>query len=561
MPGKAVGRTAAGVPWLCPNTDSLIRLADAPAGLARQSAADGSVDVGLLAFLLRFAPPAAQPELSLFCPSALSVAALPDTAAAYLAATPSGWVDPESAVAKRCREFSTRANAFARALVAHTRRTSAERVAAIMWLAPLGWLTVASVDPGAAGEPLHDPASLPTPELQAELWGLDQNAIARRLANRWRLPDWIATVLGNLNLPLVAARAVAVDFDLFILAQFAALETERRGHSLGLTAGADRASLLKELKLDDATVSELWAAATAAQQTETVTPSNVDPNPHKVPLVTNLLKMAGESRRRNGASLVVRLEDRLDDLHRAVAHVGGEADTRVRDAKLAALAELAAGAGHEINNPLAIISGHAQRLARTEPDPDRGATLQTIIRQTQRISGIVRDLMQFARPSQPKPHRVTAADLVNAVRDELAPFAAEKRVRLEVGTVPANAFVRCDLAQLKHALVAVLRNGIEAAGADGWARISCHDSDEEFVAFTIEDSGPGLNAAALEHAFDPFYCGRSAGRGRGLGLPTAWQFVRQNGGDVRHEPVSGLTRFVVTVPRSITLDFLDRQSA
>ena len=65
-----------------------------------------------------------------------------------------------------------------------------------------------------------------------------------------------------------------------------------------------------------------------------------------------------------------------------------------------------------------------------------------------------------------------------------------------------------------------------------------------------------------EHCFDPFYCGRSAGRGRGLGLPTAWQFARQNGGDVRHEPTAdGPTRFVLTVPRSITLEFLDRQSA
>ena len=67
------------------------------------------------------------------------------------------------------------------------------------------------------------------------------------------------------------------------------------------------------------------------------------------------------------------------------------------------LAGLAAGAGHEINNPLAIISGNAQRLFRTEPDPERVQSLQTIVRQTQRIAGIVRDLMQFARPPRPTP--------------------------------------------------------------------------------------------------------------------------------------------------------------
>ena len=96
-------------------------------------------------------------------------------------------------------------------------------------------------------------------------------------------------------------------------------------------------------------------------------------------------------------------------------------------------------------------------------------------------------------------------------------------------------------------------------GREGAAERGLGREDIEFV---VEDSGPGLSAAALEHCFDPFFCGRSAGRGRGLGLPTAWQFARQNGGDLRHEPnSSGATRFVLCVPRSVTLEFLDRQSA
>ncbi len=560
MPGKAVGRAAAGLPWLCPNTDALIQLAEVPVSLSRSfSPANDFVDVPLTAFLLRFAPPVVQPAESLFCPSTLLVASLPETAAAYLAATAGGWVNPDCEVAKLCRTFATHAGALARRLAEHTRRAHPERAAALVTLAPLGWLAVAAVDPGAAGEPLHEADVPPSPALQAECWGLDQNAIARRLAHRWRLPDWVATALGNLNLPLLAAKAVVADIGLFALAQFAALETERRVGPLGLTDGVDRNELLAELKLDAAQVDELWAATTptAAQPLGTDTA----PNPHDVPLVGKLLRMAGESRRRNGAALVVRLEDRLDELHKAVALAGSVPDARARDAKLAALAELAAGAGHEINNPLAIISGHAQKLARTEPDPDRGESLQTILRQTQRIAGIVRDLMQFARPPQPTPHRTAAAELVTAVRDELAPLAAEKGVALEIGVVEAGVFVRCDCKQIKHALTAVVRNGIEAASADGWVRISCASADEDTVGFVVEDSGPGLDAAALEHAFDPFYCGRSAGRGRGLGLPTAWQFARQNGGDVRHEPGDGPTRFVVVVPRSITLEFLDRQSA
>jgi two-component system, NtrC family, sensor kinase len=78
----------------------------------------------------------------------------------------------------------------------------------------------------------------------------------------------------------------------------------------------------------------------------------------------------------------------------------------------------------------------------------------------------------------------------------------------------------------------------------------------------VEDGGPGLTAEAAEHAFDPFYCGRSAGRGRGLGLPTAWQFVRQNGGELRYAPApDGPTRFVVSLKRAIGHERLTLRSA
>jgi signal transduction histidine kinase len=555
MSGKAAGRAAAALPWLCPNTDSLIRLAEAPAGLARPCDADPA----LLAFLLRFATPAPPAQSALFCANSLPAAVLPDAAAAYLSHSSAGVVPAGCEVARRCRALAAQAAPLARRLAEHTRRACPERASALAALAPLGWLAVAAVDSGLAAEPLHDPDAPPAPAVQAAVWGLDQDAIARRLASRWRLPDWVATALGNFGMPLHAARPVVADADLFAVVQLAVLETERRTRPLGLTEGADRDAALAAMTLDAPAADELWAAVPSPA--EPPAPA-LDPNPHKVPLVANLLRLAAESRRRTGAAHVARLEDRVDQLHAAVRSVGGDAGRRARDARLAALAELAAGAGHEINNPLAVISGNAQRLFRTEPEPERGEALQTIIRQSQRITGIVRDLMQFARPPRPTTHRVAALELLGAVRDDLAAVAREKGVRLELGAAPTGTFVRCDPAQIKHALSAVARNGIEAAGPDGWVRLGCAESDEETVVFTTEDSGPGLSPEALEHAFDPFYCGRSAGRGRGLGLPTAWALAKQNGGDVRHEPtVGGPTRFVLTVPRSVTLEFLDRQSA
>lgn len=556
MSGMAVGHAAAALPWLCPNTESLIRLAEQPAMLMRAWPADPA----LLAFLLRFVPAAPHPVNGLFCPTALVSSSLADAAAAFLAASRQAWLSPHTEVFQRYRRFVQRAVPLAQRLATLTRRAVVDQAAAVVGLAPLGWLAVAAIDPGAAAEPLHDPQSPAAAEIQRTLWGLDQNAIARRLAARWRLPDWIATILGHLNLPLDAAKAIVTDSGLFAVTQLALSETERQGFSLGLTEGAHRDWLLDELHITEQQLEDSWQAV---QSLPPETPlSQQESNPYKLPLLRNLLKMAAESRRRNGASLVVRLEDRLDQLLEAVAQVGHEVEQRIHEAKLAALAELAAGAGHEINNPLAIISGHAQRLFRTEPDPARGEALQAIIRQSERIAGIVRDLMHFARPPRPQVRRVAVWDIVIAVRQELQRFAEERKVQLEIGSVSPMLCVRCDSTQTKHALAAVVRNAIEAAGDGGWVRLSCCETDEDFIALIVEDSGPGLSAADREHAFDPFYSGRSAGRGRGLGLPTAWQLLRQNGGDLRYDPTpNGPTQFILTLPRSLTLDFVDRQSA
>ncbi|MCS6863777.1 MAG: HAMP domain-containing sensor histidine kinase [Gemmataceae bacterium] len=553
----AVGRSAAALPWLCPNTESLIQLAEQPATLARTC----PTDPALLAFLLRFVPAAPHPATGLFCPSSLVSSSLADAAAAFLATTPQVWIPPHAELMQRYQRLMQSAVPLARKLATITRQAVPDQAVAVVRLAPLGWLAVAAIDPGTAAEPLHDPESPAAPAIQQHVWGLDQNAIARRLTARWRLPDWITTTVGHLNLPVDAVRTVIADRGLFAVAQLALLEAERRGLALALTEGANRDDLLRELHLSSQQLEQFWRDETLRPTESSTGPSQSTP-PHAVPLLRNLLKMAAESRRRNGAALIVRLEDRLDHLLDAVAQMGQEVERRAHDAKLAALAELAAGAGHEINNPLAIISGHAQRLFRTEPDPVRGEALQAIIRQSQRIASILRDLMQFARPPQPQPRRVALADLLTAVRDELQQDAHERHVRLDIRADTAMTCVRCDFAQTKHALAAVVRNAIEAAGENGWVRLRCCEADEDYVHLIVEDSGPGLSATDREHAFDPFYCGRSAGRKRGLGLPTAWQLIRQNGGDLRYQPAPDApTRFLLTLPRSITLDFCDRQSA
>jgi signal transduction histidine kinase len=110
--------------------------------------------------------------------------------------------------------------------------------------------------------------------------------------------------------------------------------------------------------------------------------------------------------------------------------------------------------------------------------------------------------------------------------------------------------VHVDPRHLKTALVSLVRNAIEAAPADGWAGLRLDTPDQSHVELIVEDNGPGPAPNQREHMFDPFYSGRQAGRGRGLGLPIAWRLARQIGGNVRFDDVTnGPTRFVLSLSR------------
>ena len=516
MKGQGAGRAAAALPWLCPNTDSLIRLAERPAGLGPAALADPA----LLAFFLRFAPPAAAD----FSFDGFRGAGPPYWAARFLGTTTLGHIPTDHPAVQRADDLGSRAAILARSFAERTGRTNPGAAAAVARLAPLGWYAVAAADPSVDPSE-HDPA-----------------AVARRLVGRWRFPAWAATTLGALGLPWAVARPAVADPDLYAVVQLAVIVAEPHGPSLGLADPAGRAELARYLGLTEDDRSDVPVVPPVPPSV-----SGLDPNPHRVALVRNLLRLATDARRADGAGQIARLEDRVEELHAALLAAGKSDADRRRDDKLAGLAELAAGAGHEINNPLAVISGQAQRLLKTEADPDRADSLRSIVRQTRRIADLLRDLFLFARPPGPATEPVAVADLLAGVITDAQPLADDRGVRLDRPATPVGV-VAGDPAQLRRAVGAVVRNAVEAAGAGGWVGVRVEPTADR-LRIVIDDSGPGLSAAAAEHAFDPFFSGRSAGRGRGLGLPAAWRLARENGGDVRHEPSpSGVTRFVVTLP-------------
>jgi signal transduction histidine kinase len=210
-------------------------------------------------------------------------------------------------------------------------------------------------------------------------------------------------------------------------------------------------------------------------------------------------------------------------------------------AKLDALKELAYGASHEINNPLANISTRAQALLEEEVDPQRRRTLAAIHAQALRAHEMIGDMMLFARPPKPKQERVDLAAVVARVTGELAPWAADQGTQFMVCGRVERLDVVGDPTQLAVALRALCVNALEALVTNGRVEISLvrgsavpakSSTHRESAQITVADTGPGISAETRQHLFDPFFSGREAGRGLGFGLSKCWRIVTLHGGRI-----------------------------
>ena len=223
---------------------------------------------------------------------------------------------------------------------------------------------------------------------------------------------------------------------------------------------------------------------------------------------------------------------------------------RVPAASLESMAEFAAGAGHEINNPVATIVGRVQQLLRDESDPERRRALRIIGGQAYRIRDMIGDAMLFARPPQPEPVQLNlAAELSTSVKSLDDPDRGSGvSVQIDAGdSVPVFA----DPVQLQVVLTSLLRNSLEAVGGDGQIRASAQSANVEgrlTARLTISDTGPGFSERDRIHLFDPFYSGRQAGRGLGFGLSKCWRIVTMHGGTIELDPESPRTCVVVQLP-------------
>ena len=242
----------------------------------------------------------------------------------------------------------------------------------------------------------------------------------------------------------------------------------------------------------------------------------------------------------------------IDALAAAEAHhaLTTRFEARVAEARLESLRELAYGAGHEINNPLANIAARAQALLIDEREPERRRRLATIVDQAFRARDMIGGLMLFARPPKPEPTETTVDELLRPVVESLAPRAAARAVRLEYSAAPAPVRLFVDPTQVGEAVRMLAVNALEAVDEGGRVHLEAAGSAAvPWARIMVADDGPGMDSETAARACDPFFSGRDAGRGIGLGLPKARRLIESSGGSLAIESRPGRgTRCLIDLP-------------
>jgi two-component system OmpR family sensor kinase len=205
-----------------------------------------------------------------------------------------------------------------------------------------------------------------------------------------------------------------------------------------------------------------------------------------------------------------------------------------------------AGVAHEIRNPLGGIEIYAGLIAAdlTEEDP-RKAHIEKVIQEVRTLNRVISEFLDFARPNVSAPSDVHVAQLVEEVVFLLAPEMEQAGVRC-TRDIPDALTVSADEAQLKRAIINLVKNGVQAMENGGELHIEARSNNDEGT-ISVMDTGEGIEESLSRRLFEPFFTTRE--KGSGLGLAIVQKTMESNGGrvEVRDRSGSG-TQFNLVLP-------------
>ena len=235
-------------------------------------------------------------------------------------------------------------------------------------------------------------------------------------------------------------------------------------------------------------------------------------------------------------------------------------EARLLEEKMASMKQLAYGASHEINNPLANISTRAQTLLASEDDHEKRQKLAVIYEQAIRAHEMISDMMLFAHPPSINVETASVRLLIKKILHELEPaLASNPSVDLRVTVGVGIEQIKVDVNQFCVALKNLIQNSFEAIASSckpvaqvrGKIEVRFERRESGFEA-SVWDNGQKIIGAVRRHLFDPFYSGREAGRGLGFGLSKVWTIAKLHGGSIRFDDQANSgTRFILSLPHAL----------
>jgi len=212
-----------------------------------------------------------------------------------------------------------------------------------------------------------------------------------------------------------------------------------------------------------------------------------------------------------------------------------------RTDRLATLGELAAGAAHEIRNPLTSIRSAIQYLSKDfSSDPAKTEMITEIINETERINKILQGLLSFSRPSKLNVSEINLESLINQTLMLINSSIRKHRIDVQYEYFAENISIQGDMEQLKQVFLNIFLNAIDAMSGNSEDRprsliISIEkgmviDVEKHYIIVNIEDSGKGIEAHDLENIFNPFFTTKE--EGTGLGLAISYGIINSHEGEI-----------------------------
>jgi len=227
-----------------------------------------------------------------------------------------------------------------------------------------------------------------------------------------------------------------------------------------------------------------------------------------------------------------------------------------RQEKLASLGVLGTGVAHEIRNPLTAIKMGLFSLKRSLPaGVAENEDARTISEEINRLDRIVKDFLQFARPSEPELVRIPAERILQDLQSFMRLELEQAAIELKLGSVQP-AWIAADISQLRQVLINLIKNSADSIGRNGVITLGLAKGAAAFAGvnsfaaiLSVADTGKGIPQKVQKRLFDPFFTTKEGGTG--LGLAIAARIVEKHGGLLRYQTeLNRGTTFEVVLPRT-----------